>query len=661
MTGNGMGQTGQLRRVGWKPLSYQVQGQPEAIRELPFVVAVLADLSGESRESLPKLRDRRFVRLDVDNIDEVLRSAAPHVKFDVPNLLEPSAAPSTLHIDLSFTCIDDFHPDMVVNCVPQMVALLRIRTQLETLAQRLEVRPSLGAQLSKLMAQEHVQNALQADLALPAEGAANHVSTWLENSAALGDDLKLWPGANVRDLVYALQTCHLTGRENLIDAVQGKIDQLDQTLTRQLDVILHHPSFQQLEATWRGLAYLSRELETGSLLKLRVLNVTAKEAYREFAVAMQFDSSAFYRKLYEEEAGTFGGEPISLVLFDYALTSSDKDINLAEEMSHIGAKLSAPIVFGTSPSMFGLEAWDELPRPRSFTKIFETRELDRWRHLSASKDSNHLVMVLPPLLARLPWDMRASGDFQAPVHHAFAYAEGLDCRSDFLWMNGAYGLTALIAHAFARDRWCADLRGPIWGRIDGVAAHFVVQNSEIVEVVGPTAIDVTQHRHFELGMLGFTSITRHAAGEFVAMNGPTVFAKKMPSKLPNESGGGSHDSQLEHVLCVGRVQQTVRSFLRDNAGVWSNLDAAAIAVELWLMDYCTLDDGEPTPTQAMAPLAPFRSVRVRSSDAQSEWGGEGQSILVVELEMNYVPSASSICRFLFVAPPYGFLASRIVP
>jgi type VI secretion system protein ImpC len=675
-------ETRELRRVGWKPLTYTVHPDHDEPVEVPFVIGVVADLTGVVDESRPPFKDRQFVYVDADNLDDVMRAADPRVRYDVANLLDEagSSASGPLAVHLSFDSLAAFRPASVASRIEALDRMMRMREQLAPLAVRLEIRPTLGDDLRRLMADRRVQAAFDAP------GAQGEPGVRLDDLFELHPELVVaiaqWPRVDQGLLIQALRTCEPPVAGDMRPAVLARITDIDQRLSRQLDLILHHPDFKRLEATWRGLAYLTREAETGSLLKLRVLNVSTKELIRSFRIASRFDQSALFRKLYDDEASTFGYEPVALVVCDYALAHDADGIYLAENLSRIGAAVWAPIVVGASPALFSLDDWQQLPAPRDLSKIFETVEYRPWEDLRKSSDANHLVVALPPLMARLPWDTR-----DAPSEHAFVYVESVARRADYTWMNGAFGLAAVVAQAFARDRWCADLRGPVWGRIDGVPAHYLVQEGEIVDVVGPTEVDLSERRHSELGRLGFASIARHVRGEFAAMPGPTVLALAPPLVDRNPASGNRNTSQLEHALCVGRVAQVVRCFLKDHVGVWASLEGAADAVQSWLSGYCTPPESDGTPsasanappdashgvsrvasTSAAAttatggaladtPVAPFTSVRVTTapSDARGR-----RPDLVVDLEMNYVPGAAVVRRVLLTFTPAGFLSSRIV-
>jgi len=642
------------RRVGWRPLTYSYEsGNGLFEKELPLVIAVLADLSNDPVEPLARVRDRKLIVVDAENLDAAMANCKPRVAFQVPDRVNERQDAGDLTVDLHFTKLADFRPERIARMVPVLDELLNVREQLAPLAVRLEIRPTLADELRQMMADSRIASAIR-KLESAEEGDAGS----LEALLPVGIKAQLWRNADLplllRSLYGYLSGMQDTPGRDMGRLVDGLIQDLDARISRQLDDILHNSSLQRLEATWRGLDYLARETESGSLLKLRVLNVSLKELRKELKKAISFDESSLFTMLHVAEEGTFGGEPYGLVLCDYEIGHEPEDIALAQRVIQIGAAMSAPFVFGASPAMFGMDDWSELPRPRDVRKIFETPEHEDWRKLRADPDAAHLVLVLPRLLARLPWDTRESIE-----EHGFAYTENASARGCFLWMNGAFGMAALVSTAFARDRWCADLRGPIWGRIDRLPAHCVVENQEVTEVIGPTEVDVSEHRHFELGRLGFTSIARHRSGEYAAVQSPTTLGR--PRDLNETDAANAYLAlQLEHVLCVGRVKQVVRSFLKDHIGQWANTDRAAAAVEEWLRTYCLADTKADTDAEPPhGPVAPFQSVRVRAEDPTKGHGGPPR--LELELDLNYVPKAASIRRVILLITPAGFISTRLIP
>src|SRR5690349_24179473 len=207
----------------------------------------------------------------------------------------------------------------------------------------------------------------------------------------------------VKTLVEQALAGTITFDRNLPRTIDKAIAALDAKLSAQLNEVVHHPRFLQLEGSWRGLNYLVMNSETGTSLKLRVLNLPKRELHRDLTRAVEFDQSQLFKQIYENEFGTPGGEPYGALIGDYEWTSHPDDMETLRLMSNIAAAAFAPFISGTSSQMFGFKSWTELTRPRDLAKIFDTIEYTKWRSFRESEDSRFVNLVMPRTLARLPY------------------------------------------------------------------------------------------------------------------------------------------------------------------------------------------------------------------------------------------------------------------
>src|SRR5690606_30668777 len=202
--------------------------------------------------------------------------------------------------------------------------------------------------------------------------------------------------------------------------INARIAQIDHLLSIQLNEIVHHPDFQKLEGSWRGLKYLLSQSETSSNLKIKVLNVSKKELLRDLQRAPEFDQSALFKKVYEEEFGVFGGAPFGALVGNYEFGKSGQDIELLEKVSQVAAASHAPFLAGTSADMFNLESFTQLDAPRDLAKVFDTTEYARWKTFRDSEDSRYVGLTAPRMILREPY-----GRDTVPVE-AFDYEEKVD-------------------------------------------------------------------------------------------------------------------------------------------------------------------------------------------------------------------------------------------
>ena len=148
-------------------VSYDVEiGGAIELKELPFVMGVLADLSGQPKEALPRLKDRRFVEITPDNFDTVLDSMKPHLAFSVENKLSEDSNAGQLKVDLNFKSMDDFEPDAVAKQIKPLKELLDLRTKLSDLRGNLQTNEKLDELLLDAVSNTDKLNKLKGELGI---------------------------------------------------------------------------------------------------------------------------------------------------------------------------------------------------------------------------------------------------------------------------------------------------------------------------------------------------------------------------------------------------------------------------------------------------------------------------------------------------------------
>src|SRR5215472_6255341 len=267
--------------------------------------------------------------------------------------------------------------------------------------------------------------------------------------------------------------------------INARIAQIDHLLSIQLNEVLHHAAFQKLEGSWRGLRHLVDQSETGTMLKIRVMNATKKELLRDLQRAPEFDQSALFKKVYEEEYGVFGGAPFGALIGDYEFGKHPEDIELLERVSNVAAAAHAPFVSAPAPDLFNLPAWTSLDAPRDLAKIFDTTEYAKWKSFRQTEDSRYVALCLPRTLGRLPY-----GKDTKPVE-AFNYEEHVDGtdHSKYLWMNAAYALASRMTNSFSKYGMCVAMRGvESGGLVEGLPVHNFYTDEGDVAMKCPTEV-----------------------------------------------------------------------------------------------------------------------------------------------------------------------------
>jgi type VI secretion system protein ImpC len=385
--------------------------------------------------------------------------------------------------------------------------------------------------------------------------------------------------------------------------LNARIAQLDHLISLQLNEVTHAPEFQQLEASWRGLKYLLSQTETSTMLKIRVLNVSKKELLRDLQRAPEFDQSALFKKVYEEEYGVFGGAPFGALLGDYEFSKSGQDIELLEKVSQVAAAAHAPFLTAASAEMLNLESFSTLDSPRDLGKIFESTEYAKWKAFRQTEDSRYVALTVPRMLLREPY-----GNDTVPVE-AFHYEERVDGtdHDKYLWGNAAWALGARVTNAFAQYGWCACIRGvESGGLVEGLPVHNFRTDSGDVAMKCPTEVPITDRREKELADLGFAPLV-HCKGTPNAAFFSVQSAQK--AKVYDKDAATANariSAQLPYIFAVSRFAHYLKTMMRDKIGGYMSRSDAQTFLNNWISNYVVANDDASMSVKAKRPLKEAR-------------------------------------------------------
>ncbi|WP_347555609.1 type VI secretion system contractile sheath large subunit [Robbsia sp. KACC 23696] len=391
--------------------------------------------------------------------------------------------------------------------------------------------------------------------------------------------------------------------KSVVAMINARVAQIDAILTDQLNAIMHDPTFQALEGSWRGLSDLVFGTETSARLKLRVLNVSKAELLKDIEGAVDHDMSVLFKKLYEEEYGTFGGAPYSLLVGDYPFGRHPRDVALLEGISKVAAAAHAPFIAAAAPSLFDLKSYTELGVPRDLSKTFESAELAPWRAFRETEDSRYVALVLPRYAARVPYGAKTQ-----PVE-TFQFEEDVNGsdHSKYLWANAAYQLALRITNAFAQHSWPTAIRGVEGGgQVEGLAAHVFQTDEGDMALKCPAEVAITDRREKELSDLGFVSLVS-AKGESSA----TFFGSQTVNKpgLYSTDAGNANaalSSRLPYVMAASRFAHYLKVMMRDKVGSFQSKEAISAYLNDWVSSFVLLNDSAPQDMKARFPLSAAR-------------------------------------------------------
>lgn len=418
----------------------------------------------------------------------------------------------------------------------------------------------------------------------------------------------------VGEFVHQILDEGMTISHDTVAMIQAQIARIDELLSQQLNEILHAPEFQRLEASWRGLHYLVTNTETSTRLKLRLLCLSKQELFKDLDSAIEFDQSKLFRKVYEEEYGTFGGNPFSLLIGDYEFGRHPQDMALLDKIASVAAAAHAPFIAAASPRLFDMDSYSELGNPRDLAKIFESSELIKWRSFQKSEDSRYVSLLLPHILLRLPY-----GPDTVPIED-FKLVEDVDGRdhAKYLWGNPAYALGQRITNAFALYSWCAAIRGVEGGgMVQGLPTHTFKTDEGDIALKCPTEIAITDRREKELDSLGFIALCHCKGTDYAAFFGGQTTQKPVAYDTDFANANARISARLPYVLAASRFAHYLKVICRDKVGSFQTRETLAQYLNRWITNYVLGTDDAGLELKAQYPL---REARVDVTDVPGKPG-----------------------------------------
>lgn len=410
--------------------------------------------------------------------------------------------------------------------------------------------------------------------------------------------------ARARDLIGELVREVMKGTvvlsDNLSITLDARVAELDRLISDQLSEVMHHAAFQKLESTWTGLHYLCKHTSTGAGMKIKVFNATKKELVKDFNTAVDFDQSALFKKVYEEEFGTFGGAPFGTLIGDFTFTRNAEDMYFVEQMAHVAAAAHAPFISAASPELFGLDTFADLGRPRDMSKVFDTVEYAKWQSFRECEDSRYVGLTVPRFLGRLPYDPKDGNTVEG-----FNYVEDVDGtdHSKYLWVNAAYAMGARLTAAFENFGWCAAIRGVEGGGlVEDLPTHTFKTDDGEVALKCPTEVAITDRREKELSDLGFMPLVHCKGKDYAAFFGAQSAQKPKKYDLDTANANAVLSAQLQYIFSVCRIAHYLKAMMRDKIGSFASANNVEEFLNRWIRQYVVEDDNATQETKATYPL-----------------------------------------------------------
>jgi len=418
----------------------------------------------------------------------------------------------------------------------------------------------------------------------------------------------------VKTLVEQALVGTVTFDRNLPRTIDKAIAAIDAKLSAQLNEVIHHPRFLQLEGSWRGLNYLVMNSETGTSLRLRVLNLPKREMMRDLTRAVEFDQSQLFKQIYENEFGTPGGEPYGALIGDYEWTSHPDDIETLRLVSNVAAGAFAPFISAAGAGMFGFQNWPELSRPRDLAKIFDTIEFAKWRSFRDSEDSRFVNLVLPRAVARLPYGAATKPidefNYEEAPYDVAGAAKSMN-HEHYCWMNAAYVMGTRLTDAFAQTGFCVAIRGAEGGgKVENLPFHVFTSDDGDLDAKCPTEIGITDRREFELSNLGFLPLCHYKNTDYAVFFGAQSTQKPKKYDRPEATSNAAISARLPYLMATSRFAHYLKVMARDKIGSFMEATDVEAWLNRWIQNYVNSNESAGQEMKARFPLREAR-VEVR--------------------------------------------------
>lgn len=401
--------------------------------------------------------------------------------------------------------------------------------------------------------------------------------------------------------------------DDAIQTIESIISAIDEKLSGQINEIIHHDEFRDLEGAWRGLYHLVSNTETDETLKLRVMDVSKPEISKTIKKykGTNWDQSPLFKSLYETEYGTAGGEPYGCLVGDYYFDHNPQDIAILQGLAQIAAAAHTPFIAGASPTLTNMESWQELSNPRDLTNIFQSPEYAPWRSLRKSEDSKYVGLAMPRFLSRLPYSPKDN-----PVEEfEFIEITGNADHDKYVWSNSAYAMATNITQSFKEYGWCSRIRGAeSGGMVTDLPCHTFSTDDGGVAMKCPTEIAITDRREAELAKNGLMPLVHWKNTDYAVFIGAQSVHDPGEYDDPDATANARLAARLPYLFSTCRFAHYLKCIVRDKIGSFAERKDMQVFLNKWIMQYVTTDATASEITRAKYPLAAAEVV-VEEDDA----------------------------------------------
>ncbi len=405
--------------------------------------------------------------------------------------------------------------------------------------------------------------------------------------------------------------------------VQDLVLSIDQMINDQVNEVLHHPTFQEIESTWRGLDDLIQHTNFKANIMIDMLDVSKDELFEDFENnSVDITGSALFQKVYVSEYDQYGGKPFGAMVGLFEFEHTPDDLFWLQTMSKVANASHAPFVGSVSPKFFGCETIAEVEAIKDLEGLLSQPKYGKWNAFRDSPGAAYIGLTFPRYVLRLPYHPETN-----PCRKVnFTETVRGDKDEEYLWGNAAFLLARNMVKSFETSGWCQYLRGPKGGGlVSGLPVHtFNIRGEDEIKL--PVELAIPDYRELEFANSGFIPLIYRKGTADACFFSVQSCKKPKKFKDPKDSENSQLVCNLSYTFSVTRIAHYVKSIMRDNIG--STADAAYIQASLdnWLMEYVTT---VTNPDDLTLRYYPFKAAAVEVHEREGALGWYDCSISIL--------------------------------
>ncbi|KPN90933.1 type VI secretion system contractile sheath large subunit [Pseudomonas nunensis] len=391
------------------------------------------------------------------------------------------------------------------------------------------------------------------------------------------------------------------------------IASLDMQISRQLDAVMHHPDFQRVESTWRGVKSLIDQTDFRQNVRIELLDISKDHLVQDFEDAPEIAQSGLYLHTYTQDYDTPGGEPIAAAISNFEFDRSPQDIALLRNISKVSAAAHMPFIGSVGPAFFGKESMEEVAAIKDIGNYFDRAEYIKWKAFRDSDDARYIGLTMPRVLGRLPY-----GPDTAPVR-SFNYIESVKGpdHDKYLWTNASFAFAANMVKSFIANGWCVQIRGPqSGGAVTELPIHlYDLGTGNQVKI--PSEVMIPETREFEFANLGFIPISYYKNRDYACFFSANSAQKPALYDTADATANSRINARLPYIFLLSRIAHYLKLIQRENIGTTKDRRLLELELNKWIGGLVTEMTDPGDDLQASHPL---RDAKVTVEDIEDNPG-----------------------------------------